>query len=292
MVYCLVCIFFTAVILLGIKLILIKASLREIKRAFEEKLESETNTLIDVSSADKDVRALASSINSQLRLLRSERLRFQRGDIELKTAVTNISHDLRTPLTAISGYIDILENTELTEAQRGYAGIIRGRTKLMKQLTEELFDYSVILSSDTKISQKETIRLDRALEESIMSFYGALKEKGIAPIVEIAETQRTVYAEPALISRVFSNILSNAVKYSDGDLEIKMSEIGEITFTNTAKTLTPADTARLFDRFYTVETARGSTGLGLSIARTIVLQLGGDITAVLNDSKLTIRLVL
>lgn len=292
MVYCLVCILLIAAALLGIKLILIKISLREIKCAFEEKLESETNTLIDVSSADKDVRALASSINDQLKLLRSERSRFQRGDIELKTAVTNISHDLRTPLTAISGYIDILENTELTEVQRGYADIIRGRTKLMKQLTEELFDYSVILSSDAKRAAKEHIRLDRALEESIMSFYGALKEKGIVPIVEIADTQKTVYAEPALISRVFSNILSNAVKYSDGDLEIKMSEKGEMTFTNTAKTLTPADTARLFDRFYTVETARGSTGLGLSIAKTIVLQLGGDITAVLNDSKLTIRLVL
>ena len=300
MVCALVCILILTVILLAVKLIVMKLSLREIKQAFEERLESETNTLIDVSSADKDVCALAASINEQLRLLRSERLRFQRGDAELKTAVTNISHDLRTPLTAISGYLDLMDNTELSDEQRKYSEIIRGRAKLMNQLTEELFDYSVIVSpnlvSENLVSQNDErsnisqIVLSNALEESIMSFYGALKKRGIEPVVDIAECEKTVCADPALISRVFSNIISNAIKYSDGDLEIKMDGNGVITFSNHAHALSPADTARLFDRFYTVENARNSTGLGLSIARAIVLKLGGSISAQCEDQILTIRL--
>ncbi len=295
MVCALVCILILTVILLAVKLIVMKLSLREIKQAFEERLESETNTLIDVSSADKDVCALAASINEQLRLLRSERLRFQRGDAELKTAVTNISHDLRTPLTAISGYLDLMDNTELSDEQRKYSEIIRGRAKLMNQLTEELFDYSVIVSPNL-VSQNDErsnisqIVLSNALEESIMSFYGALKKRGIEPVVDIAECEKTVCADPALISRVFSNIISNAIKYSDGDLEIKMDINGVITFSNHAHALSPADTARLFDRFYTVENARNSTGLGLSIARAIVLKLGGSISAQCEDQILTIRL--
>lgn len=290
MVCALVCILIFTVIMLAAKLIVMKLSLREIKQAFEERLESETNTLIDVSSADKDVCALAASINEQLRLLRSERLRFQRGDAELKTAVTNISHDLRTPLTAISGYLDIMDNTELSDEQRKYSEIIRGRAKLMNQLTEELFDYSVLVSQNDERSNISQIVLSNALEESIMNFYGALKKRGIEPVVDIAECEKTVCADPALISRVFSNIISNAIKYSDGDFEIKMDINGVITFSNHAHALSPADAARLFDRFYTVENARNSTGLGLSIARAIVLKLGGNISAQCEDQILTVRL--
>ena len=94
------------------------------------------------------------------------------------------------------------------------------------------------------------------------------------------------------LSRVFSNLLNNAAKYSDGDLEIALTESGEITFSNTAKELSAVEVEQLFDRFYTVEAARHSTGLGLSIARSLIQRMGGSIAAEYGDERLTIRIIL
>ena len=272
-----------------IKIIQLKKAAREISAAFADRLQTDTNTQIDISSRDKDMCRLASAINTQLRILRQEHLRYHQGDTELKNAVTNISHDLRTPLTAICGYIDIMEKTEISEQQARYLGIIKERTELMKQLTEELFRYSVIVSDDEK-TETETILINQVLEDSIMGYYAVLTEKGIQPNVNITDKQITAELNKEYLSRIFSNLLNNAVKYSDGDLDIILSDTGEITFSNTAKGLSAIDAEQLFDRFYTVEAAHHSTGLGLSIARTLVRRMGGTITAEYADSRLKIKI--
>ena len=94
------------------------------------------------------------------------------------------------------------------------------------------------------------------------------------------------------LSRIFSNLLNNAVKYSDGDLIITLSDTGEITFSNTARELSAVEVEQLFDRFYTVRSARNSTGLGLSIARTLAERMGGTISADYENSRLTIKITL
>jgi len=104
------------------------------------KAHNDSNTLIDISSNDKYMRHLANEINIQLRKLQAERRKFQKGDLELKNAVTNISHDLRTPLTAIYGYLDLLEQEEKSETVNRYIAVIRNRTKMLKQLMQ--FKYS------------------------------------------------------------------------------------------------------------------------------------------------------
>lgn len=272
-----------------IKIIQLKKAAREISAAFADRLQTDTNTQIDISSRDKDMCRLASAINTQLRILRQEHLRYHQGDTELKNAVTNISHDLRTPLTAICGYLDMMEKTEISEQQARYLGIIKERAELMKQLTEELFRYSVIVSDDEK-TETETILINQVLEDSIMGYYAVLTEKGIHPDVNITDKQITAELNKEYLSRIFSNLLNNAVKYSDGDLDIILSDTGEITFSNTAKGLSAVDTEQLFDRFYTVEAAHHSTGLGLSIARTLVRRMGGTITAEYADSRLKIKI--
>lgn len=272
-----------------IKIIQLKKAAREISAAFADRLQTDTNTQIDISSRDKDMCRLASAINTQLRILRQEHLRYHQGDTELKNAVTNISHDLRTPLTAICGYIDIMEKTEISEQQARYLGIIKERTELMKQLTEELFRYSVIVSDNEK-TETETLLINQVLEDSIMGYYAVLTEKGIHPDVNITDKQITAELNKEYLSRIFSNLLNNAVKYSDGDLDIILSDTGEIIFSNTAKGLSAVDAEQLFDRFYTVEAAHHSTGLGLSIARTLVRRMGGTITAEYADSRLKIKI--
>lgn len=190
-------------------------------------------------------------------------------------------------LTAICGYLDLLEGEEnSTEAQR-YIGIIRNRAELMTDLTEELFRYSVIASSENQ-ADREPVVIGRVLEESIASFYSLFHARGIEPHIQMPQEKVVRMLDEAALARVFSNLLNNAVKYSEGDLDITLLENGEITFTNTVCGLDEIQVGRLFDRFYTVETASKSTGLGLTIARTLVEQMGGRITAEYEEGRLMI----
>lgn len=276
-----------AVVVLAVRLFYVRKSADEISEGLKERAETDTNTLIGISSGDKKMRALAASVNAELKKLRAERLRFQRGDTEIKNAITNISHDLRTPLTAIFGYLDLLEREEMTETQSRYVGIIRNRSELLRQLTEELFRYSVVLTADNGLVC-EPVNVGAVLEESAAAFYTALGERRIVPEIELPETAVVRDLDRAALSRVFSNLLSNAIKYSDGDLSVALTEEGKITFSNTARRLSEIQVGRLFDRFYTVEAARKSTGLGLAIARTLVERMGGGITAEYENDRLSI----
>lgn len=275
------------IVALLIKIHILQKAAREIENAFADRLMTDTNTLIDISSNDRYMRQLANAINKQLRKLRAERHRFQQGDLELKNAVTNIAHDLRTPLTAICGYLDLLEQEEKSEAVTRYMEIIRNRTEMLTQLTEELFHYSVIISnrSDTV---REPVVINGILEESIAAFYTALSERNITPNIRMPQDKIIRTLDRSALARVFSNLLNNAIKYSDGDLDITLSETGEITFANTASGLNEVQVGKLFDRFYTVEAARKSTGLGLTIARTLMEQMNGTISAKYEKNRLSI----
>lgn len=284
----------SAVILLAvnaaliIKLLLMKTAAREIRMGLEEKLSSDTNTVIDISSGDKEMCRLAADLNIQLNKLRREQIRCQQGDLELKEAVTNISHDLRTPLTAICGYLDMLEKEEKSVQAQRYLGIISERTAAMKQLTEELLKYSVAVSGEHIPHEPEDVIINNVLEESISGFYAVLTESGITPEIRICEEKVHRMLNKNALSRIFSNIISNAVKYSGGDLRIALSDDGKVSFSNKAPGLDEITVGRLFDRFYTVETGDKSTGLGLSIARALTEQMGGTIGAVYNDGTVTI----
>ena len=268
------------------KVYFLRKSAQEISEAFRDRLTADTNTLIDISTRDPYMRKLAADINMQLRLLRQQRHKYLTGDRELKEAVTNISHDLRTPLTAICGYLDLLEREEKSENTSRYLSLIGNRVDAMKQLTEELFRYSVILS--TEEMTLETVHVNGALEESIASFYGALTSRGIQPDIRITENRIERQLNREALGRVFSNILNNALKYSDGDLEIFLHDDGEIIFSNTASRLNEVQVGKLFDRFFTVEAARNANGLGLAISKTLIEQMGGSISAELVNKKLII----
>lgn len=278
---------FVIVVLLCLKVYLLKKSIYEIYTGLKEHLSTDTNTLLSISSGDKHIRQLASELNKQLSLLRNQRQRYFNGNTELNTAVTNISHDLRTPLTAISGYLDLLDKEEKSQEVNRYITIIKNRIETMKQLTEELFRYSIVLSPEYDIST-EPLSINSVLEESILGFYAALEARKITPNIRIPERKVIRKINKATLSRIFANLINNAIKYSDGDLEITLKETGEIIFSNTASDLSEVQVERLFDRFYTVETARKSTGLGLSIARILVEQMNGTITANYENEKLII----
>lgn len=276
------------IFVLAAKVYFLHKSAQEISEAFRDRLAEDTNTLIDISTRDPYMRKLATDVNVQLRLLRKERHRYQQGDQELKEAVTNISHDLRTPLTAINGYLDLLEREEKSENVQRYLSQIKNRTDVLKNLTEELFRYSVVASSqDLKPEHMDVVR---ALEESLLSFYAVMQEKGIQPEIELPEEPVFRELDAGAVNRIFSNIISNVLKYSEGDLAVVMDKSGSITFSNTAHKLNTVTVGRLFDRFYTVEASRNSTGLGLSIAKMLTERMSGSISAQYQNKRLYVTI--
>lgn len=275
--------------ILCMKIHMLKVSMAEIRAQLADWLKTDTNTLISISSSDRQLRLLAADLNRQLRQLRRQRRQYLDGDKELKDAVTNISHDLRTPLTAICGYLDLLRDEEKSEKVTHYVMAIQNRAEVLKQLTEELFRYSIIMSAQEPM-ELEPLCVNDILEQSIVSFYATLTKRGITPQIDITEKKIMRTLNRTAFLRVLNNILNNAVKYSGGDLNILLTETGEIIFSNTAKNLNDVQVGKLFNRFFSVETARNSTGLGLAIAKTLVEQMQGTITAQYHDNVLSICL--
>lgn len=274
------------IIILSIKIYLLKKAAREISDSFADRLHTDTNVPIGISSRDRDMRYLADSINTQLKVLRREHHKYTVGDRELKTAIINISHDIRTPLTAISGYLDIMKEMDKSEEIEKYLDILEERSAVMKQLTEEMFSYSVALSDGVN-KDKTEFSVNQLLEDTIIGYYGAISEKGIEPVIEISSNKQLRTLNRSSLGRVFSNLINNAIRYSDGDLSIKMDDEGTIFFSNSAPALTSVQVEKLFDRFYTVESSRNSTGLGLAIARTLLEQMNGTIKAEFDNGILT-----
>lgn len=280
----------TIIAFLSVKIILLHKAAEELREGFEEGIKADSNVGISISTNDRKVKKLAAGMNRQLKLLRKEHLRYIRGDLELKTAITNISHDLRTPLTAICGYMELLSEEELSEQVKEYLAVIGNRVDVLKELTEELFRYSVIMSVEF-YKEREEISLNTAIEECVAGYYGALTQAGITPVIDIPKQAVVRKLNRKAVFRIFSNIVSNAVKYSDGDFSITLEENGTIYFSNSAAGLDKVMAGHLFDRFYTVESGRSSTGLGLAIAKTLTEEMHGQIDAGYEDGRLEITVV-
>ncbi|MCU6724075.1 Sensor protein kinase walK [uncultured Clostridium sp.] len=282
-------VFFLLVIIFALllKIFYMRKAIREIKRGFSEKLYTDTNTPIMLSSHDKLVSSLANDINVELKELKKQKHRYIQGDKELKNAITNISHDLRTPLTTICGYLSLLDKEEKSEHIARQLSIIKNRTFALKQLVEELFRYTTIISDTENSVYTETV-INNVLEDCISSYYAIFKEKGITPNINLCEQKIVRSVDKTALLRIFNNIIDNAIKYSEGDLTISLFENGKIVFSNHTSDLNEIQIGKLFDRFYTVNTARKSTGLGLSIAKALIEKMDGNISADYSNNVLSI----
>lgn len=314
--------FLSIAIVLGIKLVLLYRDMKELGTQFGERLQDNTNNTIYVSGNDKRIKALAKQLNRELEVLYDRRRIYQNGDRELKEAVTNISHDLRTPLTAIYGYLDLLDakletdnscSVIIGEKEIQYLRQIRNRADAMRALTEELFRYSIILSKPqdnagfhkaviNADASAETVLLNRFLADCLLSYYDIFQQNHIEPEITITDEEVVRVLDTGALKRIFCNILDNAVKHSrpaktngsteseSTKLSVVLSAEGTIIFRNSAQNLDRISVERLFDRFYTVETGKNSTGLGLSIAKYLTERIGGKISAAYIDGELAITL--
>lgn len=284
-------ILFLICIFLAVKLYVIKQSIKEIEKSFSKILRTDTNNIIAISSSDKDIKNLTINLNNNLSELRGQKLQYKNGNQELKKIITNISHDLRTPLTAIKGYVDLIEQEKLSNNQKKYLKVIQKKSNELTELTGQLFEYTKLMDIDVKI-KKEECCINEILEETLVSYYSIFKEQDIIPNISICSTKVYKIVNKISIIRVFENILSNVIKYSNGDLKVKMQENGTITFSNKATSLDETTVQKIFDRYFSVENAKESTGIGLSIAKQLIELNNGSIKAEYVNGYLIIEIKL
>ncbi|MBR4913870.1 MAG: HAMP domain-containing histidine kinase [Clostridiales bacterium] len=283
-----------ALVLAVIKIVLLRRGFDELTENIEDQVSGKTQIPVTLSTSDPHARKAAETINRELKNLDKARNEYLDGNRKVAEAVTGISHDIRTPLTAINSYLDLMADETDEELKAQYLERIKSRTLSLSDLADELFKYSTSTDPERYPVQAESvfsepIDICRTLEECMLSFYAGFKKKGIEPDIEIPDEPVYVLCDKKSANRIFENIIGNAIKYANNDLKVELDTKGKVIFSNPAPDLTPVSAAKLFDRYFTVnEGNASSTGLGFSIAKELITRNGGTIEADLIDGVLRI----
>jgi len=256
---------------------------------------TKTNSKILISAGNKQTKELALEINKNLAEKQKTEIEYKRMDLELRQAISNISHDLRTPLTSIMGYMQLIEDSSLSDKEKKqYIDIVKGRSKSLEILISSFYDLSRLEAKEYKFELK-ALNVSSIICEITASFYKNFTDKGIEPIFHIDEKVALVIADENALGRIFSNLMQNILNYSNKSVSISLEQHkGYLitVFQNDAPDLLQEDVCHLFERFFTADRTRGgkSTGLGLAITKQLVEQMGHTIGAELTDGKLSIQI--
>lgn len=274
---------------------LLKRQIRDIIRQNHFIQNEDTNLPITASIPDKEIEALIESINALLETHRQFEIRMTQANRSFKNSITSISHDLRTPLTSASGYIQMLQDFDLPEETRTeYLQIVQQRIQAVRQLLDQLFEFARIEADELELSE-DPVNLGNVLRDTLALFYNDFCRQNSDPEIQIPDDPFMVTGDADAFKRIFSNILSNALTHGEGCFAIRAEGLDKtvnITFENTTHSITPDDLPHIFDRFYTTDASRSrkTTGLGLSIAKSLTVRMGGSIHASLADDLFGIHL--
>lgn len=247
---------------------------------------------ISISSNDKDIEALVNKINYLYDENEKINIKVKKTDTELKESIANMSHDLRTPLTSIMGYVELLKDESISEAEKKeYLDIIDKRTKRLKKLISEFYDLSRLETNEYKFDL-EKVDLRALLSENMALYYNDFIEMHIEPELNLAEVSNIV-SDKEVVMRIFDNLTNNILKHGCGKVKISLKQEKDyiITeFSNYAPYINEENIDKIFHRFYTDDKSRNTnnTGLGLSITKNFVEQLGNEIEAKLINKELHI----
>ena len=277
------------VITLLIRVVTTNIELKNITRELKEITEKDTNLLLSTSSGDKSIKILVDSLNKELKKLLSLKREYSKGIFDVKKSAENIAHDIRTPLTVIKGYVDLLEKEELSEEGRKYLEIIKGRVDYMKEMIDELF---LSLSMKSRgVLNLSNIDAKSILEEALVSYYNEFKKKGMSPSLMTPNEKVIIKADSKALYRVYSNIISNALKYGEGEFKVEIDEKGNTIFSNLAPNIDSVEANKLLNRYYTISDAKASSGIGLSISKEILQEMGGELKVKLENQRLYISII-
>ena len=234
------------------------------------------NKKLRISLSSKQIEKLAGIINEKNDLEQKTKVRIIQEKEQLKHSIADISHDLRTPLTSIQGYLTLLKDCEDKEEQEHYFSVIQAKTNYLTELLQIFYDLSLI-ESDDYILGIEKIDVNRIVTDCLIDKYNELKE--LTPTIKIENAPVWIIGNAVACKRIIDNLVTNAIRYSDDYIEIVMDADGIFTVKNTTSELKNIDVNILFQKFYTVDTSRsnGNTGLGLYIVKELLNKIEGGI---------------
>lgn len=264
------------------------SELRKIRRQLNFIRDNKSNMEIPFNTPFKEINKLADSINDVLKKSKKIEIQSERRESEFKATITNLSHDIRTPLTSLDGYFQLFSQAETEEEKEHYSQIIGERITSLNDILEELFTYTKLQDDEFELSL-EPIDITQTLFNSVFAFYDDFSQKGIEPKINISDTVLRINGSEEALKRVFHNIIKNAREHGEtlGDkafVSIELyAEQDKIIFkcSNSITHKDDMDVEKVFERFYKYDNARtnSSTGLGLSIAKELVQRMGGEIKA-------------
>ncbi|OPJ60022.1 sensor protein kinase WalK [Clostridium oryzae] len=266
-------------------------------RQISELSSGKTEKILDISLIDRDMEKLAGKFNQYYSKQRYQVACALQHEEHLKESIANISHDLRTPLTVIMGHLQLLQKSDLHEAEKHRVEIAMHKSERMKELIETFYDLAILDTDDIQ-PQIEKINISNLVINFLSENAPMLESRKIQPDIRLPEESVFILSDRNMLERILQNLLTNAVRYSDGKISIELDAFQNskacIQISNSVHDAGSIKAERLFERFYIGDKSRHSesTGLGLAVVKSLVEKLDGSISAIVNDGSLCIELLL
>lgn len=281
-----------ATILSVILIVILAAYRRQVKNTCRHLAflkEQETNLRLRGELPFRELNELADQVNEVLNTTWKLQKETKQGAQNLKEAITNISHDIRTPLTSLDGYFQLLQTAETEEERKQYLAVIRGRIQSLKSMLEELFTYTKLQNESFQLDM-ETLDFKKCVCDTLFSFYNDFTARGIVPQIELCEERIELMGNNEALSRVVQNMVKNMLEHGSDEVRIRLwTEGNRACFFCENKVEHPEelDISQVFSRFYKADPARthSSTGLGLAIAKGLVEKMKGTMEAELDGDR-------
>lgn len=278
------------ILFLVIHIFNVKKDLKEAAEELVKTREEGYNRQLKTIFGDSDMERLATEINSNLDYQKNLKLEEEKSRRQLEQSISDIAHDLRTPLTVIKGNLQLLQGEELSPKGRECLEITAKKAETLKNMVDEFFELSV-LESDTGDVTLKRLDIVKWLAEFIIENEILIREKGLEPDIRFPEKSVYIKANPDMLGRVFSNLMTNIFKYAYKSFIVELEESEDgclIRVGNPVEEPDKIDVEHIFDRTYRADKARstGSAGLGLYIAKLLVEKQKGEITAEIEKDKL------
>lgn len=284
-----------AAILYMVRFYRLRANLRREAKELEEIGQNpEENRILHISFPDKEAESFLEAVNAYILVMRKEKITYRNRERELRAQIENISHDLRTPLTAIIGYLELLDVSGMDEENLEMVKNISGKARSLQRLIGNFYDLSRLELNDYRL-QPERLDVSRFAREIALTFYQQFEERGLAvQLTDISAEAMFICADTGAMERIFSNMFQNALRYAKSYFCLRVFRDGGkicLSFENDTDALRAEDVEHLFERFYMTQKSRTTegSGLGLTISKLLAEAMGGSAEASLEQGVLRIR---
>ena len=267
---------------------------KDICRQLAFLMKHDSNMLIHREFGLGGIGMLSDRLNDLLELRRKEKQYYQEKETLIADTYTNLSHDIRTPLTSLDGYFQLMEACENVEEQRRYLNIIHERIHSLNEMLEELFMFTKLKNESYRL-ELTSCCINRILKETVFSYYDDWVRREIQPDIQITEEQLYMDGNKQGLSRIIQNVIKNGLDHGEKKIRIVLKREQNqavLRISNQVTASEQIDIEHVFDRFYKADVARSktSTGLGLSIAREFVRRMNGEIGAKIEENEFIVEM--